>query len=149
MIKTLQPFLFGVSAVLLAHAAIGCADDGPLSPENGREEIGFAVLGSAFGPADTIIATLVNRSDRAVGYNLCFAELDRRTASGWQQVQRHAPNSVCTSIQLGLAPGESARLMQPVLERFPAGIYRFRVEVEWTSGGERFTVATTSFTIEE
>lgn len=149
MNKTPKILIIGLLSVVLARAVIGCTND-PFSPESGREKITFTVLGSAFVPGDTIIATLVNRSDREVGYNLCLAELDRQTASGWQHIQRHLPDEFCTLILLILAPGESAHLTQAVREEFPAGLYRFRVEVEWPLGeNQRFMVATGSFAIEE
>lgn len=147
MNKNLEPVL-GLLCLLFVSAMVGCAD-GPFTPESGREKIDFNVLERVVDPGDAIVATLVNRSVREAGYNLCHAELDRRTGSGWQRVQRHPPNSVCTDILNVLAPGESARLTQPVFEEFPAGVYRFRVEVEWPIGGQRFTVATGSFGIEE
>jgi hypothetical protein len=149
MNKTSKVLTIGLLSVTLAHAVIACTDD-PFSPESGREKITFTVLRNTFVPGDTIVATLVNRSDRDVGYNLCLAELDLQTPSGWQRIQRHLPDAFCTLVLLVLAPGQSAHLTQPVREEFPAGLYRFRAEVEWPLGeNQRFMVTTGSFAIEE
>lgn len=137
----------GLLSVVLAAAGIACSDD-PFSPEIGREEIMFTVLGRSFEPGDTIVATLGNRSERVAGYNLCFTELERRIDSGWQRIQRHPPNSVCPAILLGLAPGASASLTQPVREDFPTGLYRFRTDVHWPlDEAKQFTVTTGTFAI--
>jgi len=80
MIINCTLFRRGFFSLLRVATAIGCDDD-PFSPENGRAEVPFTVSESTFAPGDTIVATLSNRSDREVGHNLCFVELDRRTSS--------------------------------------------------------------------
>jgi hypothetical protein len=126
----------------------GCADD-PFSVERGRESIRFAVAGSAFASGDTIVATLGNRSDRMLGYNLCLAILERQTPSDWQQVPRNSPEFFCPLSFNPLGPGELDSLTQPVLETFPPGAYRFRTEIAWpVEDDQRFEVTTGSFSLE-
>lgn len=135
--------------IVFAGTMIGCADD-PLSLERGREQIAFTVSGSAFTAGDTIIATLVNRSDHTLGYNLCLAELDHQMASDWQGIPRHSAGFFCPLTFLPLGPGGSDTLMQPVREEFPAGFYRFQTEVSWPlEGDQRFLVTSGTFSIEQ
>lgn len=133
-------------SVTLVWAATGCRDN-PFSVERGRENITFSVSGSAFAPGDTIVATLVNRSDRMLGYNLCLADLEQQSPSDWQRVPRHS--LFCPLSVNPLDPGESETLRQPVREEFPAGVYRFRAEVVWPlDDNQRFEVMTGSFSLE-
>ncbi len=132
----------------LAWATSGCSDD-PVSGERGPESISFSVSGNAFAPGDTIAATLVNRSDRMLGYNLCLAALEQQTQSDWHQVPRHSPEFFCPLSVNPLGPGESDSLKQSVREEFPAGVYRFRTEIVWPlDDNRRFDLATSSFSLE-
>ncbi len=125
---------------------MGCAED-PLSIDRGRESIMFSVPGSAFAPGDTIIATLENRSDRMLGYNLCLADLEQQSPTDWQRVPRHS--LFCPLSINPLSPGESDTLTQLVREQFPAGVYRFRTEIVWPlDDNQRFEVTTGSFSLE-
>lgn len=136
-------------SIVFAWTVIGCAD-GPLSPEGGREQIAFTVSASVFTPGDTIIVTLMNRSDHTLGYNLCLAELEQQTASGWQGTPRHSADFFCPLTFSPLAPGESDSLTQPVREEFPAGLYRFQTEVSWPlEEDQRFLVTSDTFRIEQ
>ena len=145
---TARPLAIGLLSVILGWAAMGCAED-PLSIDRGRESIMFSVPGSAFAPGDTIIATLENRSDRMLGYNLCLAALEQQTPSDWQPVPRHSPEFFCPLSVNPLGPGESDTLMQLVREEFPAGSYRFRTEIVWLlDDNQRFEVTTGSFSLE-
>lgn len=145
---TTKSAIIGHLSIMLAWTSTGCDDD-PFSVERGRETITFSVPGSAFVPGDTIIATLVNGSDRMLGYNLCLAALDQQTPSDWQRVPRHSPEFFCPLSVNPLGPGESGSLKQPVREEFPAGAYRFRTEIVWPlDDNERFEVTTGSFSLE-
>jgi hypothetical protein len=139
----------GLVWIGLAWTVLGCADE-PLSPEREREQIAFTVSGSPFTPGDTIIATLVNRSDQTLGYNLCLAVLDRRADSDWQRIQRHSGDTFCPLMFVPLGPGESGSLAQPVREDFPAGLYRLQTEIRWPLEVDaRFLVTTGTFRIEQ
>ena len=107
----------------------------------------FSARGSAFFPGDTIVATLVNRSDRMLGYNLCLADLEQQSPSDWQRVARHT--LFCPLSVNPLGPGESDSLTQLVREEFPAGVYRFRTEIVWPlDDNQRFEVTTRSFSLQ-
>src|SRR5688500_18245252 len=108
---TARPLAIGLLLVIPGWAAMCCADD-PFSIERGRESIMFSVPGSAFTPGDTIVATLQNRSDGLLGYNLCLSALEQHTPSDWQPVPRHSPELFRQSTVIPLGPGESDSLTQ-------------------------------------
>lgn len=96
----------------------------------------------------TVELRLRNNSDRAIGYNLCGAVLERREGERWRAVEDEGP--VCTAILNGLIAGSEARGQRTLLaDAVYDGEYRFVVSVEdLDERGRRRTLKSTPFRVE-
>lgn len=106
-------------------------------------EVEFVVSSSTFVAGDTVSARLVNRSDAAVGFNLCSTVLEHLTPEGW--VRSEEQLIICTMELRSLPPGEAAPYRRPVSASLPEGQYRLRTSVEAPLGGEWVTLTTEPF----
>lgn len=102
----------------------------------------------AYTPQETIVTSLINTSDREVGYNLCGAALEKRTGGGWTRVSR-TPESPCIQPLYLLRPGETATHREPAGSLPGPGTYRLRTRVETPVPGPGAEVVTDAFTVEQ
>lgn len=94
-----------------------------------------------------VMLTLVNRSDRDLGYNLCPAALERRVAGEWVD-EPLRPAEICTMELRLLSPGDSAHYRHTVPSALAAGEYRFRTGVEAPLGGGRVEIVSEAFQVQ-
>jgi hypothetical protein len=124
-------FTYGLAAVttsalvLVACAAPETAQDDPRNPEG----VELRVDARRVAAGESVTIRLVNGSGGAVGYNLCPAVLERRTAAAWE-LDPTPLVEVCTMELRLLPPGESAEYSHTIPPALAAGEYRFRVAVE-------------------
>lgn len=90
--------------------------------------------------------TLVNRSARQVGYNLCPSVLQRQVGGQWQPATI-AFTEVCTMELRILEPGASASFRHPLPTGLQPGTYRFWAGVEWPMGEDRVGVQSGPFEV--
>jgi hypothetical protein len=90
---------------------------------------------------DTLSIRLVNASDVAIGYNLCFAVLERRTGSAWQAAEQ---GRSCFTIQYVLRPRQQVVEPRVLPPGIPAGVYRFRLNAVLVTRGSETPIALTS-----
>lgn len=100
---------------------------------------------AAYAPGGEVRLQLVNATDQGVGYNLCTAALEQETPDGWRPAGEAA---VCTMIQNGLEPGDTASYTKTLDAGLPAGRYRYVADVEHRASGRREPVATDTFSVE-
>ena len=100
---------------------------------------------TAYAPGSDVLLQLVNETDGVVGYNLCMAALEQETPDGWQPA---GESEMCTMIQNGLEPGDSAAYTKTLAADLPAGRYRYATDVERRATGRREQVATDAFAVE-
>jgi len=89
---------------------------------------------------------LDNQTAETMGYNLCFATLQRQIGQSWEPVED--PDTVCTTIQHGLPPGDTATFEKTLMGDLPDGTYRFMTEAEHRDGNRRETLVTNAFSVE-
>jgi hypothetical protein len=120
------------SAILLSLAVLtGC--DNPFGPDD--EGIVLTVDAEAYSPGAVITGELRNESSESIGYNLCFSGFYRRRGFDWSSVSAlFGPGLACATIQLGLAPGATARFEIALPSALTAGTYRLQTEVETREG---------------
>jgi hypothetical protein len=132
-------------ALVLGAAALAACSS-PLDADPQPEGVRFTVDRDAYAPGDTVSARLVNGSEVALGYNLCFSTLERQAGAGWTVADE--PLMVCTAELRSLQPGESVghrRVLPDGLER---GRYRLRTHVEHPlPRGSRVEVRSETFTV--
>jgi hypothetical protein len=145
--------LRGIGMIVATMLVLGGCSLVHSSDEQGGEDIALDVSGTTYAPGDSIDRRLKNGTDGPIGYNLCFARLERRTEEGWRAVQSGDPDSDgrtegCRAVQRLLAVGgattDAARL--PV--DLEAGSYRFTVDVERPDGSTQ-VVRTGRFTVRD
>lgn len=90
--------------------------------------IDFSVDDTQYVPGEEVQLRLVNGIDQMLGYNLCFSDLERQQNDQWQIV----PDSetVCTTVQYGLEPGDTATFTKMILNDVPRGTYRYHTRIE-------------------
>jgi hypothetical protein len=139
--------MYRTRILALAAAALLAACNG-LTSGPGRADVVYEADRQAYTPQDEILTTLVNTSDARVGYNLCVATVEQRSADGWRQVQR-TPAHPCALILFSLEPGESATFRESA-SHFPGpGTYRLRTAIEAPVPGPQREVVTDPFTVQE
>ncbi|MGH7546442.1 MAG: hypothetical protein ACREKI_09695 [Gemmatimonadota bacterium] len=103
---------------------------------------------SSFAVGDTIIATLRNESQSALGYCPMLFEASEHWVDGaWIPTRTRQGNLTpfCAFNEAVLEPGESAFSLSLVLAG--SGLYRLRTDVEWPVGGETFSLFTSAYRI--
>ncbi len=138
--------VLGFGAALLLPAA---CSSGPLALPDSQTPLGmeFQVADTLFGPGDTIRVNLSNNTEYELGYNLCFADLERRVDGSWLVVQRYPQGTACITPLYILPPGESTFGLQIVYPFLDSGVYRLRDQVEWPIREGRVDVISNGFSI--
>lgn len=98
-----------------------------------------------YSTGDLIMLTLRNQGSEPVGYNLCTAQLEQLVDGEWKEVPS---DRVCTMVLQTLMPGDSSGGFPFFdLNDLAPGTYRFRVNVQRSSGGTQW-LTTEAFIIE-
>ncbi|MCY1073860.1 immunoglobulin-like domain-containing protein [Archangium lansingense] len=97
-----------------------------------------------YAPGSELKLQLQNVSLQSLGYNLCFATLQRQAEETWTEVPR-PDGTVCAAYQDRLLPGKSSEELQPLDASLPEGTYRYVISVEWDD--EREAVVSNSFSV--
>jgi hypothetical protein len=103
---------------------------------------GSAVELTAARSGASVTLTLTNRSDSAIGYNLCTSALERRETNDWVAVRT---DEVCTMELRSLRPDATATFEKTLPPNLRPGTYRYVTSIEQPMGGSRIVVATDSF----
>lgn len=109
--------------------------------------LSFTTDEASYVPGDEAQLQLVNGTDQTLGYNLCFSDLQRQAGGEWQIVAD--PETACTTIQRGLAPGDSATFAKTIMPEVPPGTYRYRTDVEFQDDERQEEAVTDAFRVEE
>lgn len=133
-----------IVTTLLLGSVVSCTE-----PTGPPEDLRLMVAAGPYMVGDTIQLELRNGTFLEAGYNLCFAELERRSGGAWERIRRADPELLCFAVLRSLPPGARAVENQAVEDWMPAGTYRFRHDVEWPIGEARPRVelVTTEFEI--
>ena len=96
-----------------------------------------------YEPADSVTLRLANGTPSEIGYNLCFAKLERRDGPAWtphrgcvhytseyERSQEMPLCDVCEAVQYRMRPSGKDRYTFRLTESLPAGVYRFRLSIE-------------------
>lgn len=131
----------------LALGAAALAACSPLVEADARPEgVRFTTDRDAYAPGDTVSARLVNGSDAALGYDLCFSTVEMQEGGGW--IVADEPLMSCMSDLPTLHPGESVAHLRELPARLERGRYRLRIRVEYPLGhGSRAAVRSPAFTV--
>lgn len=154
--RALLPVASALATVLL----IGACDDSPTTApdESFDPDESYAVLSSSdevalraeadsFEPGATVSLTLRNESGEAVGYNLCFHDLERLEGDGWAPVA--GAGRICTAVLYTLEDGRSATYSASLPSALGAGEYRFRTSVHFVDRGESRDAVTAPFEVRD
>lgn len=114
---------------------------------NAPAGVEFSTDRAQYAPGDDVQLRLVNGVDQTLGYNLCFSDLERQDGQEWQVVPD--PETVCTTVQHGLSPGDSAYFTKTIMTGIPSGTYRYRTNVEHREDERQDELATDAFRVEE
>ena len=114
---------------------------------SGLGGVTFRTDATAYRPGDTVTVRLENESGGEVGYNLCFSTLQHSDDGRWLDVDRGGTGDAvfCTSILLGLEPGDSVESQLTVPAGAEAGEYRVQTSVE--VDGESRRATTNAFSV--
>jgi hypothetical protein len=127
--------------VLILALLAGCA--GITGPDSAS--IVLLVDEEVVSSADSVTMRLVNASDRAIGYNLCEALLERQDGTRWHAAEQ---GRTCFGIMYGLRPGGESAESRPLPPETAPGVYRFRLEVHAdTRRQEKVTVWSSGFEV--
>lgn len=123
-----------VSAAVLAllFAACRTPDVSPAPPRTSASVAGVALAATPLGAS--VRLTLTNKSNGAVGYNLCSSAMLRRDGSDWTPLPSEV---ICTMEIRTLSPGASDSFAFPVTPGIEPGDYAWRATVEIPFGGGR------------
>ena len=88
---------------------------------------------AAYAPADTIALTVVNDTNRPLGYDLCTGKLERQTLEGWEPLRAperafYEEPGIILSCDLdlrGLEPGGRANESYRLNQGLVPGMYRW------------------------
>jgi len=148
--------------IIAALIIVGCSMFSD-RPNSSAEAIKLTTARSAYHPGDTTLAVLSNQTDGRVWYNLCFSDLERRTADDWSFVIGPLPPSnpetgsfeACQTIAHALSPDTTSHLHFPLPDTLSEGTYRITTNVEVEARGnrtrksdERRTLVTDPFIVE-
>lgn len=146
-----------LASALATALLIGACDDSPTTApdESFDPDESYAVLSSddvdlradadSFEPGATVSLTLRNESGEALGYNLCFHDLERREDDGWERVS--GAGQICTAVLYTLEDGGSATYSASLPSTLGEGAYRFRTSVHFVDRGESRDAVTPPFEV--
>jgi hypothetical protein len=120
-----------VTLTLVSCLAAGCVRPPDVDSTSAPATVPAVSL-AAERSGETVRLTLTNRSDAAVGYNLCSSALLRREGGGWVVVPT---DLVCTMEIRMLRPGASDSFRYPVPSGLTRGEYAWQARVEVPAGG--------------
>jgi hypothetical protein len=129
---------------VLAVAGSACVSADPAQRASAPANLQVSPLEARAG--GEVMLTLENRTASELGYNLCPAVLDRRTADGWEQWPV-SPAEICTMELRTLGPESSSSYRHTLPRRLDPGEYRFRTFIEAPLGGDRIEVSSSSFEV--
>ena len=137
-------------ALVVTLMALGCDEPPPTGPDAPAivpDGIDFEVSQDAAEWGDTVTVTLVNATTEVVGYNLCFASMERWDGSNWRSVRKSPNPQACPAILYELPPDDYATYPQVIHDIFGRGSYRFRSDIEWLGDGESAEVVSAPFEV--
>lgn len=108
-------------------------------------DISLAIGNAGYTAGQFATLTIANRSGRTIGYNLCFATLERSEGGEWVPI---VDDETCTEEMFVLVHGEQATYEYPLDSTIPSGTYRF-VYTFAPTGNEELTLATNRFDIDQ
>lgn len=97
-----------------------------------------------YAPGATVHLRLTNRTGRAVSYNLCRSQVQRRTGDDWTAIQQSL-REVCTAELRGLGPGQSATFSFPLPPIVRSGPFRIRTVLTDARGGQPVEAVSNAF----
>lgn len=126
----------------------------PLLAGCGDVEVSLSTDAATYQPGDTVQLLLRNQGIQEVGYNLCFARLERQEGGAWVHTPHLGEGEACPAIQESLRGGARADGTLRLPTELPAGEYRVVHDVdtrEKDSEGRsvHVTVASGPFVVEE
>lgn len=138
---------WSAASITCSVVLLGCSN-GALAPAQTPDGVRFEVSELSYAATDTIELVLSNQTESHLGYNLCFAVLERRKGGNWERVERSPPDEGdCTTVQFILDPGQSVTARQAVEAWMEAGVYRFRHDVQLLPPREDVTLTSNEFRI--
>lgn len=140
---SLAPSSLWFALLLVTSLGVVGACDDPLTPEG----VSFTVSDTTASTGDTIQLILSNASEHDLGFNLCFAALERGEVVGWISVQRYPDNLFCPDVLSRLPSGASTTYSQVIFPFIEPAVYRFRVTIEWPIDGERVPIISERFRV--
>lgn len=140
---SLAPSSLWFALLLVTSLGVVGACDDPLTPEG----VSFTVSDTTASTGDTIQLILSNTSEHDLGFNLCFAALERREDDGWISVQRYPDNSACPDNLGRLPSGASTTFPQVIFPFIEPGVYRLRDTIEWPLGAENVPIISERFRV--
>lgn len=91
-----------------------------------------------------VTVALVNRTPRALHYNLCRSRIERRSEDDWRTA-REALAEVCTAELRTLLPGATATFAFSSAQHLRTGEYRVSTELHETDGRGSFRAISNTF----
>lgn len=140
-IRTFSGYAVSSAVVALCLVLSACRLVDPHDPN----DITLRVTNSAYVAGQLATLRIENDSGRTIGYNLCFATLERSEGGEWMPVE---DDNQCTDETYVLVHGEQATYDYPLDSSMPAGTYRF-VYTFAPSGNDELTLATNRFDVDQ
>lgn len=147
-----------VASALTAVLLVGACDDSPTTAPDesfdpderyavlsASDEVALRADADSFEPGATVSLTLRNESGEAVGYNLCFHELERLEGGGWAPVT--GAGQICTAVLYTLEDGRSVTYSVSLPSTLGEGVYRFRTSIHFVDRGESRDAVTGPFEV--
>jgi hypothetical protein len=108
-------------------------------------DISLGVRNAGYIAGQFATLTIANQSGRTIGFNLCFATLERSEGGEWVPI---VPDDTCTDEMYVLVHGERATYDYLLDSSIPSGTYRF-VYTFAPTGNEELTLVTNRFDIDQ
>lgn len=96
----------------------------------GGVEVSLLTDAAEYAPGDRVQLQLRNQGHQDVGFNLCYARLERQDGGGWVHTPHLAESEACPAIQHALEAGAYAEGSLRLPEALPAGEYRVVHDVD-------------------
>ena len=141
-----------LTAIALVLSLAGCQQSGPSAGYPGYDAAQVSDLPRmidtdqpSYPMGSRVSIRLVNRTGRAVSYNLCGSSLERLHSEGDWRPARETLADTCTAELRTLAPGQAAAFTFDAQTRSPPGQYRVRTVLQGFGDRARLDVVSNSF----
>ena len=128
-----------IIALFLPLSACGL----PTSGDSTRR-IHFDTERPEYRAGEEVLAQLENRSERSIGYNLCFTTIEDHREGEWREVAIFGAG-LCQLVLVELPAGAVAQSRARVPTHLAPGLHRLRTRIEMQGGREE--VITAQFSI--